>query len=91
MAMENLNLKQNSDILNLQMVIENLRHNQPGIFSTLSNNYNPNSFQELTKELALVVQNMNNQQRASNALGIELIQNDNEENFGNQEKKVIIL
>jgi hypothetical protein len=75
------------DNLNLQMVMENLR-SQPGLISALSGNgYGNPAFQELSKELAYVVQNMAGGNQRPNALGIDMIQNENDAEIGNQEKK----
>lgn len=92
MSMENLNMKQSNDMLNIQMLLENLKQNQPNLLSALSNNVygvNP-SFNDLTKDLAYMVQNMSNQaQRPANTLGIEAIREDNDaDQLGASEKKV---
>jgi hypothetical protein len=94
MAMENLNAKQNPDMLGIQVLLENLKQTQPNLLNALSNNmYGSNpSFTELTKELAYAVQNMSNPaapQRPANTLGIEVIQNDTDtEHLNPHEKKV---
>jgi len=85
-------MKQSNDMLNIQMLLENLKQNQPNLLSALSSNVygvNP-SFNDLTKDLAYVVQNMSNAaQRPTNTLGIEVIRDDNDtDHLGASEKKV---